>query len=119
MWLSSLALRIALLGVWPAFALASSEETDTSGRRGAANAEARATDEEKALTDRQIKRILIDESIAAYPGNCPCPYNRARNGSRCGRRSAYDRAGGEAPLCFERDVTPEMVQRYRDARRTD
>jgi hypothetical protein len=118
MWLSSLALRIALLGVWPVFALASSEASST-GRLGVAHAEATATGEEQALTDRQIKRILIDESIAAYPGNCPCPYNRARNGARCGRRSAYDRAGGEAPLCFERDVTPEMVQRYRDARRTD
>ncbi len=24
------------------------------------------------LTDAQIKRILIDESIDSYPGNCPC-----------------------------------------------
>lgn len=25
----------------------------------------------------------------SYPGNCACPYNHARNGSRCGGRSAY------------------------------
>ena len=69
----------------------------------------------KPLSDSQVRQILIAESIAAYSGNCPCPYSRARNGSRCGRRSAYDRPGGEAPLCFERDVTDEMVQQYRDA----
>jgi len=71
----------------------------------------------KPLSDDQVRRILIDESIADYlanVGNCPCPYNRARNGSRCGRRSAYDRAGGEAPLCFPKDVSEEMVQQYRE-----
>lgn len=65
------------------------------------------------LSDAQIRQLLIEDSIAAYDGNCPCPYSRARNGSRCGRRSAYDREGGEAPLCFKQDVTDEMVQSYR------
>jgi len=50
----------------------------------------------------------------SYPGNCPCPYNRASNGSRCGGRSAYSRAGGYSPLCYDRDVTDDMVRRYRD-----
>lgn len=68
----------------------------------------------KPLSDAQIKRLLIDESIATYDGNCPCPYSRARNGSRCGKRSAYSREGGAAPLCYPEDVTAEMVQRYRD-----
>jgi len=67
------------------------------------------------LSDAQIRKLLIKESIEAYDGNCPCPYNRASNGSRCGRRSAYDREGGEAPLCFPRDVTNEMVESYRAA----
>lgn len=66
------------------------------------------------LSDSQIKKLLIEESIAAYEGSCPCPYSRARNGSRCGRRSAYNREGGAAPLCFPQDVTAEMVQEYRD-----
>jgi hypothetical protein len=69
----------------------------------------------KPLSDGQIRQILIDESIAAYSGNCPCPYSTARNGSRCGKRSAYSRPGGEAPLCYPKDVTAEMVQAYRDA----
>jgi hypothetical protein len=68
----------------------------------------------KRISDAQIKKLLIEESIAAYDGNCPCPYSRARNGSRCGKRSAYSREGGAAPLCFSQDVTAEMVQAYRD-----
>lgn len=70
----------------------------------------------KKLTDAQIKKILIKESIAGYAGRCPCPYSRMRNGSRCGKRSAWSRGGGEAPLCYKRDVTAAMVQAYRDAR---
>lgn len=69
----------------------------------------------KRLSDGQIRQILIDESIAAYSGNCPCPYSTMRNGRSCGRRSAYSRPGGEAPLCYAKDVTAEMVQAYRDA----
>ena len=77
----------------------------------ACGASARA---EQRLTDAQIKKILIAESIAAYPGPCPCPYNTAQNGSSCGRRSAYSRPGGAAPLCYPRDVTADMVAEYRD-----
>ena len=67
----------------------------------------------KRLSDAQVKKLLIDESIAAYDGNCPCPYSRARNGSRCGKRSAHSREGGAAPLCFAADVSAEMVEAYR------
>ncbi|PXA94397.1 hypothetical protein DMC47_20800 [Nostoc sp. 3335mG] len=69
-----------------------------------------------ALSTAQIKQRLIKQSIASYPGNCPCPYNSARNGSRCGGRSAWNRGGGYAPLCFASDVTPAMVARYRQGR---
>jgi hypothetical protein len=69
----------------------------------------------KRLSDAQIRQILIDESIAAYSGNCPCPYSTMRNGRSCRGRSAYSRPGGEAPLCYAKDVTAEMVRAYRDA----
>ena len=75
---------------------------------------AEGSEQKKRLSDAQIKKILIEESIAAYDGNCPCPYSRARNGSRCGKRSAHSREGGAAPLCYPEDVSAEMVQRYRD-----
>ena len=61
----------------------------------------------------QIKQKIIQESIDEYPGNCPCPYNTASNGSRCGKRSAYNRAGGYAPICYPEDVTTQMIRNYK------
>ena len=67
----------------------------------------------KALSDAEVKQLIIQESISSYPGNCPCPYNAASNGSRCGRRSAYSRPGGYSPLCYDGDVSEKMVNDYR------
>jgi len=67
-----------------------------------------------APSDAAIRKALIEQSIAAYPGNCPCPYNLDRAGRRCGARSAYSKPGGRAPLCFAEDVSEEMIERYRD-----
>lgn len=69
--------------------------------------------EAAATIDARIREILIEQSISSYAGNCPCPYNTARNGSRCGGRSAYSRPGGASPLCYPDDVTDAMVRRYR------
>lgn len=69
------------------------------------------------VSDARVRQLIIEEAIARYPGNCPCPYNVARNGSRCGGRSAYSRAGGHALPCFETDVTAEMIAEYRRQRR--
>lgn len=66
-----------------------------------------------AADEDAVKKALIKESIAAYPGSCPCPYNVDRAGRSCGRRSAYSRPGGRSPLCYPSDVTDEMVLRYR------
>ena len=60
-----------------------------------------------------IKQKIIQQSIENYPGNCPCPYNTASNGSRCGKRSAYNRVGGYAPLCYQEDVSDRMVKEYK------
>ena len=65
------------------------------------------------ITDDQVTQQIIAESIASYPGRCPCPYNLAKNGSRCGGRSAWSRAGGYSPLCYPEDVTPAMVAAWR------
>ncbi len=69
--------------------------------------------ESQKLSDQEIRRLLIERAIANYPGNCPCPYNSARNGSRCGGRSAWSKKGGYAPLCYEEDVTDAMVKEFR------
>jgi len=69
-----------------------------------------------AKDNSQIKQQIINQSINNYSGNCPCPYNRASNGSRCGKRSAYSRAGGYSPICYESDITNKMLIRYQKNR---
>jgi hypothetical protein len=68
------------------------------------------------LIEAEVKKAIIAESINTYPGNCPCPYNRASNGSACGKRSAWSRKGGYAPVCYEHEVTPEMMSKWRSER---
>ncbi len=52
----------------------------------------------KNLSDAEIVKQIIRDSIASYPGNSPCLYNSTRNGSECGRRSAYSKPGGYSPI---------------------
>ena len=59
-----------------------------------------------------IKQKIIQQSIESYPGNYACPYHLASNGSRCGKRSAYHRAGGYTPICYPEDVTAQMIKEY-------
>lgn len=70
-----------------------------------------------AQSDGAIKQKIIKQSIASYPGNCPCPYNTDRAGRSCGKRSAWSRAGGYAPLCYPSDVSKSAVQAYRQRSR--
>ena len=65
------------------------------------------------LTDDQVKQRIIDDSIASYAGTCACPFNTARNGSSCGRRSAWSKAGGDSPVCYKKEVTKDMVKEWR------
>jgi hypothetical protein len=66
-----------------------------------------------SMSDEEIIQVIIYKSIATHRGNCACPYNRANNGSKCGRRSAYSRPGGYQPMCYPRDVPSEMVEEFR------
>lgn len=65
------------------------------------------------LSDSEVRLILIQQSLAAYRGNCPCPENVDRAGRRCGARSAYSKRGGQAPLCYPHDVTEDMIREFR------
>lgn len=69
------------------------------------------------LSEAEIKQAIIAESIARYPGPCACPYNHARNGSACGKRSAWSRAGGYAPVCYAEEVTKEEIAQWRENHR--
>ena len=68
-------------------------------------------------SDAEVKQRIIRESIAAYPGPCACPYNVDRAGRSCGRRSAYSRPGGYAPICYPSDVTREQVDEWKRSHR--
>lgn len=66
-------------------------------------------------SDDQIRQLIIEDSIASYPGVCACPFNAARNGSSCGRRSAWSKQGGYAPVCYKKEVSKEMVDDWRNS----
>lgn len=64
----------------------------------------------------QIRSEIIKDSVSTYlstTGNCPCPYNHDKAGRLCGKRSAWSKPGGQSPICFPKDVTKEMLDKYR------
>jgi len=68
------------------------------------------------LTDTQIAAVIVQESRQAYyrTGHpFACPEDLARNGTRCGKRSAYSRPGGAEPYCYVADVPAAEIARYR------
>ena len=64
-------------------------------------------------TDAQLRQMVIEGSIKSYAGACACPYSRAPDGSICEARSAYSRGAGDAPLCYESDVSDVLVEEVR------
>jgi hypothetical protein len=66
-----------------------------------------------SIADDQIRQLIIKDSIASYPGGCPCPYSLALDGSRCGGQSPWGNASGYSPLCYANDIDEDMVQAYR------
>jgi hypothetical protein len=67
----------------------------------------------KEKTDSEIRQEIIMQSIGSFRGSCPCPYNVHPDGKMCGRRSAYSQREGKSPICYEKDVSPRMVEEYR------
>ncbi|MCG8710157.1 hypothetical protein JHU04_003438 [Brenneria sp. 4F2] len=65
------------------------------------------------ISDEQVKELIIQESISVYPRSCPCPYHVARNGSYCGKRSAWSRRGGYAPMCYKNEISNQMIAEWR------
>ena len=65
------------------------------------------------LTDAQIRELIVVQSTEQYAGACACPYSLTTDDRSCGERSAYNRSGGSALICYARDVSDEMVRQYR------
>ena len=68
-----------------------------------------------AQSDARVKQQIIRESLAAFAGQCPCPYSAMPDGGSCDGRSAYGRPGVAAPVCYPADIGPEAVAAWRDA----
>jgi hypothetical protein len=73
-----------------------------------------AQDGKQGPTDDEIRRLLVEQSISGYAGECPCPETRTASGKRCGKNSAYTRAGSDRPLCYPSNVSAALIKRYRD-----
>jgi hypothetical protein len=74
----------------------------------------------QALSDQQIAETIVRASRNAYYQTgrpCACPDDHARNGSRCGGRSAYNRPGGAAPKCYVSDITAAEIATFRARQR--
>jgi hypothetical protein len=65
------------------------------------------------ISDKEIKMILIHQSIQEYGKSCPCPYSKSPNGGQCGLNSAYSKAGRLSILCYPSNITRKMVKKYR------
>ncbi len=63
-----------------------------------------------------VRRRIVEDSIARYGGDCPCPYSYAWNGKQCANDSAYMKRTADAPYCYSQDVPPSEVYRYRRER---
>ena len=60
----------------------------------------------KPLTEpRRIRVPFTNENRPAGQASCDCPYDRARDNSICGGRSAYVKPGGKEPACYVGETT--------------
>ena len=69
----------------------------------------------QGMSDVKIRQAIVQESRMAYyrlGHSCACPYDLARNGQECGRRSAYGRRGATTPKCYVTDITVADSRAY-------
>ena len=65
------------------------------------------------MSDDDVKQAIMMQARSAYHGDCMCPYNSDSTHHLCASHSAYRLAHGTAPICYDRDVTPAMMAKYR------
>ncbi len=67
-----------------------------------------------AQSDEDIRRILIQDSLARFQGYCPCPYSYDR-GQQCADKSVYSQPSGRTPYlyCYPQDVPYWEIVEYR------
>ena len=68
-----------------------------------------------AQSDEDIRRILVQDSLARFGGYCPCPYSYDR-GEQCADKSVYRQSSGGRPVdlyCYPQDVPWQEIVEYR------
>ena len=67
-----------------------------------------------AQRDDEIRRLVIEDSLARFQGFCPCPYTYDR-GQQCADKSAYSRRTVLPPdlYCYPNDVSWWDIEVYR------
>jgi hypothetical protein len=66
-----------------------------------------------AQRDEDIRRLIVEDSLARFSGYCPCPYSYDR-GEQCAEKSVYSRRADPYLYCYPTDVHWRDVQAYRD-----
>lgn len=68
----------------------------------------------EAQRDEDIRRLIVEDSLARFRGYCPCPYSYDR-GQQCADKSVYSqRAAHPHDLyCYPQDVPHWEVDDYR------
>jgi hypothetical protein len=67
-----------------------------------------------AQSDEDIRRLVIEDSLARFQGYCPCPYSYDR-GQQCADKSVYSQSAGRPVdlYCYPRDVPYWEIVNYR------
>ena len=65
------------------------------------------------MTQDDLRDLLLDNSVASYPGYCPCPYSRNVDGFECGVEAAYYKPGGFRIKCYPQNLKGQDYIFYR------
>jgi hypothetical protein len=68
-----------------------------------------------AQSDDDIRRLVIEDSLARFQSYCPCPYSYDR-GQQCADKSVYRQSSGGRPVdlyCYPSDVPYWEIVNYR------
>ena len=68
-----------------------------------------------AQSDEDIRRLVVEDSLARFQGYCPCPYSYDR-GQQCADKSVYRQSSGGRPVdlyCYPHDVPYWEIVNYR------
>ena len=67
-----------------------------------------------AQREDEIRRLVIEDSLARFQGYCPCPYSYDR-GQQCADKSVYSQPSGRTPYlyCYPQDVPYWEIVEYR------